>query len=68
MQPKGIGFSYNYAIIREEITYIRQDGSGNIADSILLYGHCYSITPGAIASPDNLPITYERLDTCFFAS
>jgi N-acetylneuraminic acid mutarotase len=57
-----ITISDNYAVIREEIKYIREDESSNFnIDSVLIYGHCYSEMPGAFANPEDSVITLERL-------
>ena len=47
-----ITISDNYAIIKEEISYIKENESNNTnLDSILVFGHCYSELPGPLASP-----------------
>ncbi len=35
----------NYALIQENITYVKKNKNGMLADSILIYGHVYSRSP-----------------------
>jgi N-acetylneuraminic acid mutarotase len=57
-----VTISDNYAIIKTEINYIKEDVTTNTnLDSILVFGHCFSELPGAFASPEDSVVTWERL-------
>ena len=57
-----VTISDNYAIIKTEVNYIKEDVKTNTnLDSILVWGHCYSELPGAFASPEDSVVTWERL-------
>ncbi|NPA68845.1 MAG: hypothetical protein GXO50_09590 [Chlorobi bacterium] len=38
----------NYAVIQENISYVKKTETGMLADSILIYGHVYSRTPNPV--------------------
>ncbi len=38
----------NYALIEENISYVKKNESGMLADSILIYGHVYSKAPNPV--------------------
>jgi len=43
-----IAVSDNYALIQENITYVKKEASGMLSDSILIYGHVYSKSPNPV--------------------
>ena len=38
----------NYAVIQENITYVKKNDAGMLSDSILIYGHVYSKLPNPV--------------------
>ncbi len=43
-----IAVTDNYALIQENISYVKKESSGMLADSILIYGHVYSKSPNPV--------------------
>ncbi len=56
----------NYAVIQENITYVKKNAAGMLSDSILIYGHVYSKAPNPVVcgydSVDKIDLM-ERLAT-----
>ncbi len=43
-----VSVSDNYAVIQENITYVKKNADGMLSDSILIYGHVYSKSPNPV--------------------